>query len=317
MITRRVLLSATATLAASSVAHAQEGFPSRPIQIVVPYSPGNAIDILARGLAVGLAAQFPQPVVVLNREGAAGAVGSSSVARAAPDGHTLLFVPALVASVLPVTQPASGLRVETFRPVCQAFNNTMALVVRPDSQLRDLRALHAAAQARPGQLTFGSLGVASIPHLAVAQWMGVAGAQLEHVPFRGDPQVMTEVLAGRIDVGAIVLGSAAGRNDLRILTVFDARRHRDFPDTPTAMEQGFDVAPASFGGIFVPSATPDDRVARLEAACAAAAASETYRTALRAGSQPDDVHLGSADFARRLQDDVERKGVLLRGMTLN
>ncbi len=317
MITRRALAGATAALPLASPAFAQEAFPSRPIQIVLPYGPGNAIDILVRALANAMQPQFPQPIVVINRDGAAGAVGSASVARAAADGYTLLFVPALVASVLPVTQPTSGLTTGSFRPICQVFSNTMALVVRPDSPIRDLRDLQARARANPGRLTYATLGITSIPHLAMVQWLGAAGAEVEHVPFRGDGQVMTEVLAGRIDVGAIVLGSAAGRNDVRVLGVFDRQRHPDFPEAPTAVEQGFDVAPASFGGLFAPTGTPDERIARIEAACAVAAQGEAYRTAARTGSQPPTYFLNRADFARRLQQDIDDKAVVLRGIRLN
>ncbi len=319
MIPRRALAASLAALplAAPVVARAQEAFPVRPVQIVLPYPPGNAIDLLVRALAAQMAPQLGQPAVVVNRDGAAGVVGSVSVARAPADGYTLLFVPALVASVLPVTQPSSGLQVNSFRPICQVFSNSMALVVRPDSPIRDLRGLQAAARANPGQLTYGTLGITSIPHLAMVQWLAAAGVEVEHVPFRADGTVMTDVLAGRIDVGSIVLGSAAGRNDVRVIAVFDAQRHPDFPDSPTAVEQGFDVAPASFGGLFAPAGTPDDRVARIEAACAAAAASEAYRTAARTGSQPPNYFLNAADFARRLQQDIQQKAEVLRGIRLN
>lgn len=318
MITRRLLAGASAgVLAAPFAARAQEAFPNRTVQVVLPYPPGNAIDLLVRALAAQMQPILGQPVVVLNRPGAAAVVGSVSVARAPADGYTLLFVPALVASVLPVVQATSGLQVNSFVPICQVFNNSMALVVRPDSPIRTLRDLQARAQAQPGRVTYGTLGVTSIPHLAMVQWAQAARAEVEHVPFNADAAVMTEVLAGRIDVGSIVLGSAAGRNDIRVLAVFDAQRHPDFPDAPTAMEQGFEVAPASFGGLFAPAGTPADRIARIEAACTAAAASEPYRTAARTGSQPTNFFLNRADFTRRLQQDIEQKAVVLRGIQLN
>ena len=318
MITRRALAAAaTLALAFPAASQAQEAFPARAVQVVLPYPPGNAIDLLVRSLAAAMTPQMGQTVVVINRDGAAGAVGSASVARAAPDGYTLLFVPALVASVLPVTQPTSGLQANSFRPICQVFNNSMALVVKPDSPFRTLADLQAAARARPNQITYGTLGVTSIPHLAMVQWAQAANAPVEHVPYRADAAVMTEVLAGRIDVGSIVLGSAAGRNDVRVLAVFDSQRHPDFPDAPTAVEQGFEVLPASFGGLFAPAATPADRVARIEAACATAAASESYRAAARIGSQPTNFFLNQADFTRRVQQDIEQKAGLLRGLTLN
>lgn len=316
----RALLAASAAVAlalAPASAQAQETYPARAITVVMPYAPAVSIDALARVLAGQLSPRLGQPVVVVNRDGAAAAVGSASVARAAPDGYTLLFVPALVASVLPATQPASGLQVDSFRPICQVFSHAMALVVKPDSPIRDLRGLQAAARERPGRLTYGTLGATSIPHLAMVQWLGAAGVEAEHVPYRGDGPVITDVLTGRIDAGAIVLGSAAGRNDVRVLTIFDGKRHPDFPDVPTAIEQGFEVSPASFGGLFAPAGTPEDRIARVEAACAAAAASEAYRAAARTGTQPADFYLDRAAFSRRLKEDVEQKATLLRGLKLN
>jgi tripartite-type tricarboxylate transporter receptor subunit TctC len=128
---------------------------------------------------------------------------------------------------------------------------------------------------------------------------------------------MTEVLAGRLDVGSIVLGSAAGRTDMRVLAVFDRARHPDFPEAPTAVEQGFDVAPASFGGLFAPAGTPEDRIARLEAACERAAATEAYRSAARNASQPADFYLGREGFARRLAEDVAQKSAILANIRLN
>ena len=150
----------------------------------------------------------------------------------------------------------------------------------------------------------------------MVQWMGVAGIELTHVPFRADSTVMTEISTGRLDAGSIVLSSAAGRDDIRLLAVFDRARHPDFPGVPTAIEQGFAVAPASFGGLFAPAGTPDDRVARLEAACAAVAAEDGYRAAARNGAQPADYHAGAAEFGRRLAADIEQKAALLRGMPL-
>ncbi len=319
MFKRGLMAAALAALVALPFgARAQEAFPARPVQIVLPYPPGNAIDLLVRALANAMQPSMGgQSVVVLNRDGAAGLVGSVFVSRAPADGYTLLFMPALVASVLPVTQPTSGLRTDSFIPICQVFNNSMALVVKPDSPIRNLADLQARARANPGRMTYGTLGVTSIPHLAMVQWLLAAGVEVEHVPFRADAPVITETLAGRIDIGSIVLGSAAGRNDLRVLAVFDRARHPDFPDAPTAVEQGFDVAPASFGGVFAPAGTPPDRVARIEAACTAAANSDAYRAAARTGSQPTNFFLNRADFTRRLQEDIEAKAAVLRTVQLN
>jgi tripartite-type tricarboxylate transporter receptor subunit TctC len=312
---RRLALAALG-LAFCGAAAAQEAFPSRPIQVINPYQAGGATDLMARALAPGMAQRLGQPVVVINRDGAAGAVGSLAVARAAPDGYTLAFVPALALSVLPVTQPNSGLTTTSLRPVCQTFSNAQAIAVRQDSRFQTLAELVAAIRAAPGRITYGTLGIASIPHLAMVQWERAAGLELAHVPYRSDSAVMTDVLAGRLDVAAIVLGSASGRSDMRLLAIFDTARNPAFPEVPTAMEQGFNVAPTSFGGLFAPAGTPPERIAALEAACAASAQDEVYRAAARRALQPEAYHLGSADFAARLARDVADKAELLRGLRL-
>jgi len=251
----RMLLTALCLGLAAPVA-AQEVFPSRPIQLINPYQPGGATDLMARALAAAMAPLLGQPMVVVNRDGAAGGVGTLMAARAAPDGHSLLFAPALVLSVLPVTQPNSGLGRDALRPVCQTFSNAQAIAVRHDSRFRNLSDVVAAARAAPASVTYGTLGIASIPHLAMVQWLQAAGIELAHVPYRGDGPVMADALAGRIDLAAIVLASASGRSDMRLLAVFDTARNPAFPDVPTAIEQGFEVAPTSFGGLLAPSATP-------------------------------------------------------------
>ncbi len=310
---RRVLL---AGLALPALASAQS-WPERPVTVVLPYQPGGATDTMLRALAGGLQTRLGQPVVVVNRDGAAGAVGTLSVMRAPADGYTLAFVPAVVLSVLPVTRPESGLRADGLVPVCQAFSNAQAVVVRPDSPLRDLRDLQRAAKAAPGRINYGSLGTASVPHLAMVEWLAAAGADMTHVPYRGDGPVMTEVLAGRLEVGAVVLASLGGRTDLRVLGVFDTQRNPGFADVPTAMEQGFDVAPASFGGIMAPRGTPEERLARLEAACLEALQDDAYRAAARRSLQPDRFWDDRAGFARRLEREVAEKAAVLRRITLD
>jgi tripartite-type tricarboxylate transporter receptor subunit TctC len=297
-------------------AAAQEPYPSRPVTVIFPYAAGGPVDPMARALAAGLGARLGQPFVVLNRDGAAGAVGTAAAMRAAPDGYTLAFLPAVVLSVLPVTLPASGIRPEAFVPVCQTFSNDQTLAVRADSPWRSLTDLQAAARAAPGRIAYGSLGHASVPHLAAVGWSRAAGVEMSHVPYRGDAAVIADLLAGRLEVGALVLGSAAGRTDIRPLAVFDTVRNPAFPDVPTAREAGFDVAFPSFGGLFAVAGTPPERVAALEAACAGAVTDEAYRAAARRALQPASHHLGAAAFAARLARDVADKAEVLRTLPL-
>lgn len=311
----RIALAALCLMMAAP-GRAQEVFPSRPIQFINPYQPGGATDLMTRALAAAMAPILGQPIVVVNRDGAAGGVGTLMAARAAADGHTLLFAPALVLSVLPVTQPSSGLRHDALVPVCQTFSNAQAIAVRHDSRFRDLADVVAAARAAPATITYGTLGIASIPHLAMVQWLQAAGVELAHVPYRGDGPVMADTLAGRIDLAAIVLASASGRSDMRLLAVFDTARNPAFPDVPTAIEQGFDVAPTSFGGLLAPAATPPERLALLEAACGRAALGETYAAAARRALQPAAYHLDAEEFGRRLAADIAQKARLLGGINL-
>ncbi|PZW48087.1 tripartite-type tricarboxylate transporter receptor subunit TctC [Humitalea rosea] len=314
MSPRKLLATVALGLACLHPALAQEAYPSRPIQVINPYPPGGATDLMTRAMASVLAQRLGQPVVVVNRDGAAGAVGTAVAARATPDGYTLAFVPALVLSVLPVTQPNSGLHSDSLVPVCQMFSNGQAIAVRQDSRFHSLADVVAAAKAAPGSLTYGTLGIASIPHLAMLQWSRAAEVAITHVPYRGDAAVMTDVLGGRLDLAAIVLASASGRSDMRLLAVFDTTRNPAFPDVPTAIEQGFDVAPTSFGGLMAPKGTPADRIALLEAACAVAAEDEVYRAAIRRALQPAIYHTGAEAFGRRLAADIAQKAVLLRSI---
>ncbi len=306
---------AVALLLAMGAARAQDAWPARPIQIVNPASAGSTSDTLLRALAPGLQARLGQPVAVVNREGASGALGTAQVARAAADGTTLLFTAAYALSVLPVTRPDAGYRLESFTPICMTFVNTMVVAVLPDSPYRSLAALVASARARPGQVVFGHQGVASIPHLSMVELIQAAGVEMQDVPYRGDPAVILDLIGGRLEAAALVLGSLRGQN-LRPLAVFAPERHYLAPEVPTVREQGFDVAPASFGGLLAPAGLPPRIRDTLAEACAGAAAEPGYEEATRRGFQPRDYHAGPAEFAARLAQDAADKARVLRGVRL-
>lgn len=297
------------------LALAQGDAPGRPIQVVNPASAGSISDTLLRALAPGLQARLGQPIAVVNREGASGAIGAAQVARAAPDGTTLLFTAAYTLSVLPLTRADTGYRAEQFAPVCQAFVNTMTLAVQPDSPYRNLADLVAAARRAPGALRYGHQGIASIPHLAMAELVQASGIEVVDVPYRGEPAAILDLIGGRVEFVAIVLGSLRGR-DLRPLAVFGTERHPLIPEVPTVIEQGFAVAPVSFGGLLAPAGTPQAVLARLDAACAGAAAEEVYRDAARRGFQPEHPYADQAGFAAALARDIAEKARLLRSLGL-
>ncbi len=299
-------------LALPALAQAQP-FPNRPITIINPTAAGASTDVLARAMLPTLQARLGQPVVVVNREGGSSSLGTAAVARAAPDGYTLLFAAAYSLSVLPVIRTDTGYTAASFTPVCQAFINTMVLAVRPESPFATLA--DYITRARQGGATFGHQGVASIPHLAMVELAQSAGVTLQDIPYRGDPPVVVATIAGRVDAGAMVLGSLRGQN-LRALAVFGAARHPMLPDTPTVREAGWNVAPESFGGILAPANLPSPIRDTLASACEAAVADPGYREVARRGFQPENLYLNPADFAAKLQRDIAAKATLLRGISV-
>jgi tripartite-type tricarboxylate transporter receptor subunit TctC len=307
---RLTLLIAAACLCAPAFAQAQQDYPNRLVQIVNPYQAGSTTDVLARGLAVGMASRLGQQFVIINRPGAGGTVGALSVARAEPDGYTLLFAPALIVSVYPAARADTGYDAEAFVPVCQTFENAMALAVRPDSPFKTLADLVTAARAKPDALNYGHQGPNTIPHLAMEEFLDDAKLKIAGIPFRGDPAVMTELLGGRIDVAAIVLGSVTGQN-IRVLGIFAEQRHSAFPAVPTVKEQGFDVTPTSFGGLLAPARTQPAIVEKLSAACQGAAKDEAYAVSAQRANQPANYYADRESFRARLTRDIEVKKRLL------
>jgi tripartite-type tricarboxylate transporter receptor subunit TctC len=283
-----------------------QDFPSRVVKVVNPYVSGSTTDVLARSLAVGMAKRLGRELIVENRPGAAGAIGTLSVARADADGYTLLFAPATVLSVVPQARDDAGYKPDALVPVCQTFVNAMALAVRPDSSLRSVSGLAAAAREKPGALNYGHQGPLSIPHLAMEELLLTANIDVTSVPYRGDPLVITELLGGRIEVGSLVLGAISGQN-VRVIGIFSDARHGAYPDVPTIREQGYDVSSESFGGLLAPAGTPAPVIAKLAVSCAGAAQDDTYVNAARASAQPADYFADATAFSKRLKRDIDSK----------
>ena len=197
-------------------------------------------------------------------------------------------------SVLPQARGGSetGYKPDSLAPVCQTFVNTMGLAVRPDSPLKSVADLVAAAKQRPGQLNYGHPGVLTIPHLAMEELQQTAGVDTKDIPFRTGPQSITELLGGRLDFVSLVMGTEVGQN-IRIIAVFGEKRIATFPDVPTVKEQGYDVVPVSFGGLLAPlSDAGAGAVAGSRAACRDAAKDDIYVTTAKRAGQPDDLYAG-------------------------
>jgi len=303
-----------ALLIASLPAAPAAAFPDRPITVVLPYSPGSAADAYARALGDFMARSLGQSVVVTNRDGGSGVVGMRSVAQSPPDGHTLGLTPMTAIVVQPHLVRNLGIGPESFAPVCGTNENVLGVVVRADSPVRDLPALVALGRER--QLTFGSAGPNSLPQLAVWRVQRAAGVDFTHVPYRGDPPHLNELLGGRLDFSSTVVASAnelidSGR--LRLIAVFSRRRHPDYPDVPTAREQGLDAEQFSQVGIYAPRGTPEPVLDRLEEACRTGLDDPTFRRVAATGRVVVN-YMPRRDFARMVGDEFATYARILRDL---
>jgi tripartite-type tricarboxylate transporter receptor subunit TctC len=245
-----------------------QSYPSKPIRLLVPYAPGNAGDISSRSYAIELGKQLGQQVVVDNRPGASGIIAFDTVARAAPDGHTLAYVATML-----VTNPHIYARLpyhtRDIQPIIHTGASPNILLVAPSHAAVSLREMIELARARPGTLSFGSSGVGASSHLVMEMLKLTASINLTHVPYKGSQQALTDVMGGQIHmifdaIGAAVPHVKAGK--VRGLAVSSIKRSPSLPDVPTVDESAVkDFDFTNWGGIATGSGVPRDIVTRLNA----------------------------------------------------
>jgi len=263
---RQVLRAAVsaATVAATSGALAQAGFPSRPIKFIVPYPPGGATDLVGRLLAAKVQEAWGQTVVVENRAGASGMIGSEQVARSAPDGYT-----ALVGITTHIQNSAIFARVpydpiKDFQPISQICLSYLVLVVKPDFPANNLKEFVALVKANPGKYSFGSFGTGSSSHIVGETFARKAGLDLAHVPYKGSAPMTSDLLGGQVpcawaDVSTATQHIAAGK--LKALVVTGDRRAPLLANVPTLLESGYPgFEPLGWVGVFLPAGAPKDIV---------------------------------------------------------
>ena len=261
------LLALLAGLGLALAAQAQ-GYPSKGLRIVVPFAPGGSTDIFARLLGERLGPALGQPVVVENRPGAAGNIGAEAVARAAPDGHTLLMATTGVMSInnalyKNMTYDAS----KDLEPVVFVASITNVLVVAADSPLQDVAGLLAAARAAPGKLTFASAGAGASTHMSAELFKAMASVDLLHVPYKGSGLALPDVIAGRVNMMFENMPGAVGHikgGKLRVIAQTGLKRSPALPAVPTVAESGVaGYESLSWSGIALPAGTPRGVLARL------------------------------------------------------
>jgi tripartite-type tricarboxylate transporter receptor subunit TctC len=263
----RVLAAAVLTLC-TAPAWAQATYPSKPIRMLVGFPPGGSADILARTVAQKMAEAWNQQVVVDNRPGAAGTIAAAAVAKSAPDGYTVLMAALASQSIAPSLFKSLPYDSERdFAPISNVAELALVLVVNPSLPVRSVKELIALAKARPGQLNYGSGGTGSSQHLATELFSMQAGIKMVHVPYKGSPLALADLITGQtvlsIDNPTTVLPQVkAGK--LRALAVSSPRRWPAVPELPTIAEAalpGFDVV--GWFGVVAPGGTPADVVAKL------------------------------------------------------
>ena len=277
-------LALAAACLATLVAHAAD-FPTKPVTMVVPFSPGGPTDAMARTLAA--AVKLGQPVIVENRTGAGGNIGAEAVARAERDGHTLLFgTSGPLAINVSLYRKMGYDPVKSFAPVIQIGHLPNVLVVNPSVPAKTVKALIAYGKANPGKLSYASSGNGASSHLAGVLFNNVAGTDFVHVPYKGTGPALTDLLGGQVamtftDVLTALPYIKAGK--LRALGVTTSERSQVLPDVPTVAEQGlagFDVS--VFFGLVVPTGTPKDVIDKLNRAFADALKQPEVRKTLLA-----------------------------------
>ncbi len=251
------VLGISAPLAA---AQAQANWPERAVKIIVPYPPGGTADVLGRLMAERLTETLKQSVIVENRPGAGGAIGAAAVARAAPDGYTLLMATIASHSIIPAIGTVPYDPIADFQPVVNVADTPNVLLVNVDTPYKSLADILAAARAKPGAITFGSTSLGGSPHMSGELLKSMAGVDLLHVPYKGGGPMLTDLIGGQVQLGFDNLPSSMPHirsGKVRPIAVTTPERWPDAPEIPTIAEAGvpgYEVA--AWFGILAPAGTP-------------------------------------------------------------
>ena len=304
---RRIFAAVTASIALGALA---QGYPTKPVRIIVPFAPGGNVDITARLVAPGLQDALGQPVVVENKPGAGGTIGADQVAKSTPDGYTLLMGSNSTFSVAPSLYPRNPYNpLKDFAPVVSIASAPFVLVISAAAPSKDAAELVARAKSEPGKLTMSSAGTGSSNHLVGELFQEISGAKFTHVPYKGSGQALTDLMGGQVDLHFDQLTSAAGHvksGKLRALMVTTPTRVAMMPEVPTAREAGYPTFEATnVTGLIAPAGTPSDVIQKLNAATqkvlADAAIKEKFAAigATTTGGPPED-------FAKYIREDLAK-----------
>jgi tripartite-type tricarboxylate transporter receptor subunit TctC len=291
----RTVFWACALLVLSPAADAQS-YPAKVVRVVVPFAPGAGVDTLVRVFTPHLSEMFKQQFIVDNRGGATGSIASEMVARAAPDGYTLLAVSAALASNAAMDRNLSFDLVRDFAPVALLASQSYALAVHPSVPVHGVPELIAFAKANPGKLTYASTGTGSAPHLTAEMFKMMAGVDILHVPYKGSGTAIPDLIGGQVSMmfsASVIAPAKAGR--LRLLAMTSASRSPAAPEVPTIAETFPGFESGTWFGFIAPAKTPREIVMRLNKAVATIAGRPDVQATMKAlaaepmGGTPEEV----------------------------
>lgn len=262
-----LVIAAATALITPGAAVAQDGYPNKPIRMVLPFPPGGVTDLLARALAEKLSPRLGQPVIVDNKAGAGTVLASELVARAPADGYTFLLAASSLGTAPLIYDKVGYDAIKSFTPVTQVASVVHVMVVNPSLPVKSMKELTAYAKANPGKLNYGSTGTGTSTHLEGELYKSMAGIYMVHIPYRGSGPALTDLVGGQLNVMFDALGSSAPfikAGKLRALAVTTAKRSQSIPELPTVSESGvpgYEAMP--WLGLVAPAGTPPAVVDRI------------------------------------------------------
>ena len=309
-----VAAAAFATLAGTGTAALAQAWPTKPIRVVVPLTAGSASDVMGRIVADQLSQQLGQPIIVENRPGAGNTIGMSAVAKAEPDGYTLL-VNSSTHTVTPATRSSLGFEMSDLAPIVPLGNMPVVMVFNPSRGYKSLADFVAYAKANPGKINYASAGAGNSSHLNGERFRLAAGLEAVHLPFKGAPEALTEVIAGRADFYFAPLVNALPLlKDKQVvaLAVSGTSRASALPDVPTTVQAGIPNSEYNFWvGMFAPAKTPAAIREKLYAEMAKALANPAVQEKLK-NLGADPMSLNSAQFDALVKREIETNTALVK-----
>jgi tripartite-type tricarboxylate transporter receptor subunit TctC len=302
-------INAAFVLFALAGAACAQPYPDRPVQMIVPFAPGGSLDVIARILQPALGAQLAQPIVILNRPGASGTIGTSAVVAAKPDGYTLGILAMGSTAILPHFRKLSY-DLDSFDYICQIYSAPVLIMVGENSPYHDIKSLLAFAKANPKRLFYGSPGVGTPDHINMASFLRANGVTGTHVPYPGSGAASTALLTGELTAlsNTSVLMRA---HKLRPLVVLSAKRLDELPDVPTAGEVGPPMEASIWAVMVAPKGLPTDVRKRLETACRNALDDPAYKASAEKGGFPPLYRDGDATKAF-VQSEFAKYGPIVK-----